>query len=652
MRITNSMLASMTLRDINKAAARLAKANETVSSGQQIQSASEDPVVATRAITYRSYVSKIAQYQDNVDAATGWQKTTDTALDSLSDVIQKVQELATSADDTKSDSDLSTIATEVSSLRDEAISIMNTTYDGRYIFGGYNTSEAPYKLVSTDLGDTVTFKGEYLNLGGVVSSDIDASTIESFYTANADDIYESSTSVNTAVAAATTATTNATATADTLSDAVTTYGGTTTLTAAAASALADYNTAAANAVANPTDTTLAAAATVAKNTSDTLATAVTTYGGTTTLTTAATTAANAATAAKNTSDTLVAAASTYGGTTTLAAAAKSAAKAAAAAADTADTVADAASTYGGTTTLSDAVSAAYSKTAVTEAQSSVTSAYTALGSSATTEDTALDTAYTAYTAYAAAIASGDADTIVSTKAAFDTAAAADGVTASLTTAYDALTMASAAADTLASVAADDSDPSTTTLTTAAATTAAAAATAKATATTLADAVNTYGGTSTDESIQYNIGFDTKVTVNTEGQDVTGEGADNLFDTFAKLLLALNGDTSYKTATVDATGTVTVTTESLSVNSLLTELSTDYDRMLTAQTALGTSMDYVNDMSSNLDDAATAYATLKSDNENADTAAAATEESCADYAYEAALSVGAKVITKTLIDYIA
>jgi flagellar hook-associated protein 3 FlgL len=357
------MLAASTLRNINKAAARLAEANEVVSSGQKIQQASDDPVVATRAITYRSYVSKIAQYQDNVDAATGWQDATDSALSDLSDVIQQVQELATqAASDTLSDSDRSAIATEVTSLRDQAISIMNSTYAGRYIFGGYSTSEAPYALESTDLGDTVTFKGDYLSLGGVVSADLDDEDIETAYTG-----------------------------------------------AAATTTIADDGT---------------------------------------------------------------------------------------------------------TTTVSNIY-----------------------------EDTG------------------------------------------------------------------------------------------------------------DQDINYNIDFNTKITVNTEGQDVIGSGASNLFATFDKLLLALNGDTSYKTATADVSGTVTVTTEDLDISSLLTDLDTDYDRMLTAQATLGARMDHVNSVSDSLDDAATAYAALKSDNEDADSAAAITEESSAEYAYEAALSVGAKVISKTLIDYI-
>ena len=145
----------------------------------------------------------------------------------------------------------------------------------------------------------------------------------------------------------------------------------------------------------------------------------------------------------------------------------------------------------------------------------------------------------------------------------------------------------------------------------------------------------------------------KLPVNIEGQDVIGEGTDsNLFDTFAKLLLALNGDTSYKTAEQDASGNVTVTTKSLDLSALLADIATDLDRMTTAQSTLGARMDNVDNVISSLGDAYTVYKDLMSDNENINTAEAATELTSAEYTYQAALAVGAKVSSKSLIDYIA
>lgn len=452
MRITNGMIADNALRNINKAANRLAAANAAVSSNQKIQRASDDPVVATRAVTYRSYVSKIEQYQDNVDAATAWQKVTDDALSSLSDVIQSAQELTTkAASDTCSEEDLAEIKTSIETLRNEAVTIMNTTYAGRYVFGGYSTSEAPYELVSSDIGDTVTFKGDYLSLGGIVSASIDDSDIEAFYTGNEDFVYNS------------------------LSD-------------AAAAALAVSTNAATAAALSPSDLVLAAKAAAAQETSDTLDAAVTKYGGSTNLTAALALALTDYTAAKEAAD-----------------------------ADPANTVLAAAATAA--KEVSDALGAAVS--------------------------------------------------------------------------------------------------------------------------------------STDQDINYNIGFSNEVTVNIEGQDVVGEGAEsNLFDTFSKLLLALNGDTSYKTTSLDSSGNVTVTENSLAITDLLDELTEDLNRLTRTQGTLGARMDNVSRVSTNLGDAYTTYNGIMTDNENIDTAEAATELTSAEYTYEASLAVGAKVVSKSLIDYIA
>lgn len=505
MRITNGMVAANTLRNINKAANRLAAANAAVASNQKIQRASDDPVIAARAVTYRSYVSQIKQYQDNTEAADGWQTATDDALTELSDLITTVKTLTNEASsDTCSEANRESIKTRIETLRDQAATLMNSTYAGRYIFGGYSTDEAPYEVVSTDIGDTVKYKGDYLSLGGVVSADISDDDIKAFYNSNSNSVYNS------------------------LSD-------------AAASALNAYTAAQAAADADPANTTLADKAAAAKETSDTLALAADIYGDSSNLTMTAAAAKNDYSVLKNAVD-----------------------------------------TYAGTTTLSDAASAAQSDYTAAQAAADADPTNTTLADKAAAAKETADTLAMAVSAY------GGDMTLT------DTAAAAKNVS-----------------NTLASAAAN-----------------------------------------TDQDINYNIGFNSEVTVNIEGQDVTGEGTgNNLFDTFSKLLLALDGDTSYKKTGLDSSGNVTVTTEPLDLTDLIDELDTDLSRVTVAQATLGARMNTVSDVSKSLGDAYTAYSTLMSDNENIGTAEAATELSSAEYTYEAALSVGAKAISKTLIDYI-
>ena len=166
--------------------------------------------------------------------------------------------------------------------------------------------------------------------------------------------------------------------------------------------------------------------------------------------------------------------------------------------------------------------------------------------------------------------------------------------------------------------------------------------------------NTYTDDGTNESIKYDLGYGADVIVNTEGQDVVGDSTGNLFNTITKLMLALNGDTStgatYKS--YDA-GSGTVTTNTIdNIDDLLADMTTDIDRLATAQATLGSRQTYVTNVKDRLANDETNYTTLLSDTIDVDVSAATIEQSSAETVYEAALSVGAKAISKTLVDYMA
>ena len=67
--------------------------------------------------------------------------------------------------------------------------------------------------------------------------------------------------------------------------------------------------------------------------------------------------------------------------------------------------------------------------------------------------------------------------------------------------------------------------------------------------------------------------------------------------------------------------------------------------------LGARENYASLAKNRLSDDATVYTTLMSNNEDVDIAEATTDVSTAQTVYDASLTVGAKAITKTLLDYI-
>ncbi len=184
---------------------------------------------------------------------------------------------------------------------------------------------------------------------------------------------------------------------------------------------------------------------------------------------------------------------------------------------------------------------------------------------------------------------------------------------------------------------------------------------------LVDAYNTYASTTsgstttsniytstTAQEIKYNTGYSSETAVNVEGQSVTGTGNGNLFDTIDKLLLGLSGETSYQSVVVDsttglATGTTTTT---FTMDGLLDEIDANLASISTETSDLGARMNYVETCSSRLTSDYTTYTGLLSSNIDSDLSVATTEYATAQTIYDASLSVGAKVITKSLVDYLS
>jgi flagellar hook-associated protein 3 FlgL len=171
-RVTNSMMTTRMLSDLQGVQGRLAKSLQQLSSGKQITVPSDDPYGTTRAMLFHSELAENQQYQRNVAEATDWQNTTDTALNSISQFTLRARDLLVQgATDTMSQDGRNAIASEIDQLIDSIKTSANTQYAGRYVFGGSQTLTPPYQqgAVDTYAGDTASLKRE---IGRGVSVDV------------------------------------------------------------------------------------------------------------------------------------------------------------------------------------------------------------------------------------------------------------------------------------------------------------------------------------------------------------------------------------------------------------------------------------------------------------------------------------------------
>ncbi|HIX42473.1 MAG TPA: flagellar hook-associated protein FlgL [Candidatus Kurthia intestinigallinarum] len=145
MRVTQSMLSSTMLRNLSNSYNKMGQWQEQLSTGSKLLRPSDDPVGVTRAMGYRTQLAQNAQYDTNLDTASKWLDTTDTALGSLGSAMTRVQELITqAANDTNQTVDREKMLLEIKQIREEVYDIANTKIGDEYIFSGTRTSEPLY----------------------------------------------------------------------------------------------------------------------------------------------------------------------------------------------------------------------------------------------------------------------------------------------------------------------------------------------------------------------------------------------------------------------------------------------------------------------------------------------------------------------------
>lgn len=145
MRITNNVLVNNLKRNISRNLWQMDKLETMLSTGRRINKPSDDPGGIVDSLRLSTRIKENKQFQDNVADAKSWLESTDSALDSLNNIMSRTYELTVrSSNGSLSNEDRESVAAEVEQLINEVINVANTTYGDRYVFGGTNTMQEAY----------------------------------------------------------------------------------------------------------------------------------------------------------------------------------------------------------------------------------------------------------------------------------------------------------------------------------------------------------------------------------------------------------------------------------------------------------------------------------------------------------------------------
>ncbi len=161
MRVTDQMIYGSAAHDAGRARDRMEEASQQVSTGARFVHPGDDPVSAGMLVPqrigqarYQAILSTTGRANDEISAA-------DDALSGLSDIFSRARELAVQFANSPYDATQRAVgARETSTLFQQALALLNTRVDNRYVFGGNLDASPPFDAAGNYLGDTAVRRVE------------------------------------------------------------------------------------------------------------------------------------------------------------------------------------------------------------------------------------------------------------------------------------------------------------------------------------------------------------------------------------------------------------------------------------------------------------------------------------------------------------
>lgn len=145
MRVSHLQQHQSFVRDVEQRLYNMTRIEQELGTGQRIMLPSEDVNSAAQALSARSQLESVAQYQRNIENGQGFVAAADSKLTALVELINEIDALALSADnDHVTPEDRTFAAQELNQKLESLMEFANAQFGNRYLFGGHGTTTAPF----------------------------------------------------------------------------------------------------------------------------------------------------------------------------------------------------------------------------------------------------------------------------------------------------------------------------------------------------------------------------------------------------------------------------------------------------------------------------------------------------------------------------
>lgn len=167
MRVTNSMISRNSMKNMNNNKVNVDTLNTQMTTQKKIIRPSDDPIIAVRALRFRSNLSELNQYYErNIPDAQSWLEVTEGALNNMEKLLENIYtKCVDGSTDVKTQEDRAAILKDLQSLRNQIYAEGNTDYAGRTVFTGFKTtSQLTFLKEDQDIKYEITEPLSYENI--------------------------------------------------------------------------------------------------------------------------------------------------------------------------------------------------------------------------------------------------------------------------------------------------------------------------------------------------------------------------------------------------------------------------------------------------------------------------------------------------------
>ena len=155
MRITNSSMIRTQLYDTQQSLSKMNTLNQQITTGKVISKVSDDPQKAIKIMNMNNEIKYTEKYNSNIDETVGWMNTSDDSLQTVGDLLSDIKDtILKVGNGTYSQSEMKSLNSDMNEKIKQLGDTLNSTYGGKYMFGGSNVDDAPIK-VTTDANGVV-----------------------------------------------------------------------------------------------------------------------------------------------------------------------------------------------------------------------------------------------------------------------------------------------------------------------------------------------------------------------------------------------------------------------------------------------------------------------------------------------------------------